>query len=43
MTAGFAGKKIGRAWKRIVTKGGKVDLPVWQRPAAMALAAGFIW
>ena len=22
-------------------KGGKVDLPVWQRPAAMALAAGF--
>jgi hypothetical protein len=41
MTAGFAGKKIGRAWKRIVTKGGKVDLPVWQRPAAMALAAGF--
>ncbi|MEP7129765.1 MAG: glycosyltransferase [Sphingomicrobium sp.] len=41
MTAGFALKKIGRAWKRIVLKGGKVDLPVWQRPAAMALAAGF--
>ena len=41
MTAGFGLKKIGRAWKRIVLKGGKVDLPVWQRPAAMALAAGF--
>ena len=37
MTAGFAAKKIGRAWQRIVTKGGKVDLPLWQRPAAMAL------
>jgi len=41
MTAGFGLKKIGRAWKRILAKGGKVGLPELQRPAAMALAAGF--
>jgi hypothetical protein len=41
MTAGFGFKKIGRAWKRIITKGKSVDLPVWQRPAAMAVAAGY--
>jgi hypothetical protein len=41
MTFGFGLNKMGRAWKRIVTKGKSVDLPVWQRPAAMALAAAY--
>ena len=26
---------------RILTKGKKVDLPVWQRPAAMGITLGF--
>ena len=43
--AGFAfaffGKKVGKSWSRILRKGGKVDLPVWQRPAAMAVTLGF--
>ena len=42
---GFAfkvfGKKLGKSWSRIVRKGGKVDLPLWQRPAAMAVTLGF--
>lgn len=37
----FFGKKLGKSWSRIVRKGGKVDLPVWQRPAAMAVTLGF--
>ena len=37
----FFGKKLGKSWSRIVTKGKKVDLPVWQRPAAMAVTLGF--
>nr|WP_277622702.1 glycosyltransferase [Sphingomonas telluris] len=38
---GFFGKKVGKSWSRILKKGKKVDLPVWQRPAAMAVALGF--
>jgi hypothetical protein len=37
----FFGKKVGKSWSRIVRKGSKVDLPVWQRPAAMAVTFGF--
>lgn len=37
----FFGKKVGKSWGRIVTKGKAVDLPVWQRPAAMAISLGF--
>jgi hypothetical protein len=33
--------KIARSWTRIVTKGGEVDLPIWQYPAAMFIACGF--
>jgi GT2 family glycosyltransferase len=38
---GFFAKKVGKSWSRIVSKGSKVDLPVWQRPAAMAVVLGF--
>jgi hypothetical protein len=37
----FFGKKVGKSWSRIITKGRKVDLPVWQRPAAMLVTLGF--
>jgi hypothetical protein len=37
----FLASKVGRAWWRIWTKGGEVELPVWQRPAAMLIALGF--
>jgi hypothetical protein len=37
----FFAKKIARSWYRIWVKGSEVDLPVWQRPAAMALSLGF--
>jgi hypothetical protein len=37
----YFGKKVRRSWSNIVSKGGKVDLPVWQRPAAMAISLGF--
>jgi Glycosyl transferase family 2 len=37
----FFGKKLGKSWWRIWTRGGDVDLPVWQRPAAMGIALGF--
>jgi hypothetical protein len=37
----FFGKKLGKSWSRIITKGKQVDLPVWQRPAAMAVTLGF--
>lgn len=37
----FFGKKVGKSWSRIWTKGAAVDLPVWQRPFAMAIALGF--
>ena len=39
--AAYSGGHLGEAWWRILTKGKKVDLPVWQRPAAMAIALGF--
>lgn len=37
----FFGGKVGKSWGRIVAKGKQVDLPVWQRPAAMAVSLGF--
>lgn len=37
----FFGKKVGKSWGRIWTKGDAVDLPVWQRPAAMLVTFGF--
>jgi hypothetical protein len=37
----FFGGKVGKSWGRIIAKGGQVDLPVWQRPAAMAVSLGF--
>lgn len=37
----FFGKKVGRAWSRILRKGGQVNLPVWQRPFAMFIALAF--
>ncbi len=37
----FFGKKVGKSWWRIWTRGDLVDLPVWQRPAAMTIALGF--
>jgi glycosyl transferase family 2 len=37
----FFGKKLGKSWWRIWTRGDIVDMPVWQRPAAMGIALGF--
>jgi hypothetical protein len=37
----YFGKKVRRSWSNIVRKGASVDLPIWQRPAAMALSLGF--
>jgi hypothetical protein len=37
----FFAKKLARSWYRIWAKGSEVDLPVWQRPAAMVLSLGF--
>lgn len=37
----FFGKKLARSWYRIWAKGSEVDLPVWQRPAAMLLSLAF--
>src|SRR5690242_1159238 len=37
----FFGGKVGKSWGRIIAKGGDVDLPVWQRPAAMLVTLGF--
>jgi hypothetical protein len=37
----FFGRKLGKSWSRIWTRGSVVDLPVWQRPAAMTIALGF--
>jgi hypothetical protein len=37
----FFGGKVGKSWARIVGKGKYVDLPVWQRPAAMLVTLGF--
>jgi hypothetical protein len=38
---GFFAKKVAKSWSRIIKKGAKVDLPVWQRPAAMGVTLGF--
>jgi hypothetical protein len=37
----FFGGKVGKSWWRIWTRGRNVELPVWQRPAAMAIILGF--
>lgn len=37
----FFGGKVGKGWWRIWTRGRNVDLPIWQRPAAMAIILGF--
>jgi hypothetical protein len=37
----FFGGKVGKSWWRIWTRGGSVELPVWQRPAAMLVSLGF--
>lgn len=37
----YFAKKVRRSWSNIINKGSKVDLPVWQRPAAMAISLGF--
>jgi glycosyl transferase family 2 len=42
---GYAGKfwrkRVARSTDRILRKGHEVDLPAWQRPAALALAYGY--
>ncbi|HTK59113.1 MAG TPA: glycosyltransferase [Sphingomicrobium sp.] len=37
----YFGKKVRRSWSNIINKGSRVDLPVWQRPAAMMISLGF--
>lgn len=37
----FFGGKVGKSWWRIWTRGRNVELPVWQRPGAMAVVLGF--
>jgi hypothetical protein len=37
----FFGGKVGKSWGRIIARGGQVDLPVWQRPAAMLVTLAF--
>ena len=37
----FFGGKVGKSWWRIWARGRAVDLPVWQRPAAMAIILAF--
>ncbi|MEO7634185.1 MAG: glycosyltransferase, partial [Sphingomicrobium sp.] len=37
----FFGKKVGKSWGRIWTRGAAVDLPAWQRPGAMLVTLGF--
>jgi hypothetical protein len=37
----FFGGKVGKSWWRIWTRGSTVELPVWQRPAAMLVSLGF--
>jgi len=37
----FFGGKVGKSWWRIWTRGGSVELPVWQRPGAMLVSLGF--
>lgn len=35
------GKKVFRSWRNILLKGRSVDLPLWQRPAAMLIALAY--
>jgi hypothetical protein len=37
----FWAKKLRRSWSRILFKGGEVNLPVWQRPAAMLVSFAY--
>ena len=37
----FFGGKVGKSWWRIWTRGKQVELPVWQRPGAMAIILAF--
>ncbi len=37
----FFGGKVAKSWWRIWSRGKNVDLPIWQRPAAMAIILGF--
>jgi len=37
----FLAKKLRRSWWRILTKGGEVGLPIWQRPFALLIALGY--
>jgi hypothetical protein len=37
----FFGGKVGKSWWRIWTRGRAVDLPLWQRPAAMLVTFAF--
>lgn len=37
----YFGRKTAKGWKKIIRKGKSVDLPVWQRPAAMLIVLGF--
>lgn len=43
IAAGFRhfGRKVGKGWWRIWRRGKDVNLPVWQRPAAMLIVLGF--
>lgn len=37
----FFAQRLGRSWRRILTKRRSVELPAWQVPAAMGIALGF--
>jgi hypothetical protein len=37
----FFGGKVAKSWWRIIKRGSAVELPVWQRPAAMVVTLGF--
>ena len=37
----FFGGKVAKSWWRIWARGKNVDLPLWQRPAAMGIVLGF--
>ncbi|GLK80305.1 MULTISPECIES: glycosyltransferase [Methylopila] len=39
----FFASKLSRSWSRILSKGDEVDLPVWQRPIAMALSFAYFF
>lgn len=37
----FFGTKLARSWSRIIRRGAAVELPIWQRPPAMAISLSF--